>query len=97
MGFKQIWILAPSYRLIAFAPARFPKTLSSATRSLPFFDALLALTHFLGTGRIAIPKAVSALVGGSSKSLKVSQTDQRVSTRNVMLGYHRPIPAAIGD
>jgi hypothetical protein len=46
--------------------------LSSATRSLPFFDALLALTRFLDTGRIAIAKGISALVGGSSKSLKVS-------------------------
>jgi len=27
----------------------------------------------------------------------VSDIDQPVSTRNVMLRYHRPVPATIGD
>ena len=40
---------------------------------------------------------MSALVGRSFKSLIVSYIDQQVVTRNVMLGYHRHVPAATGD
>ena len=40
---------------------------------------------------MSVPRqSVSVVVGGSFKSLRVSHIDQRVVTRNVMLGYHRP-------
>jgi hypothetical protein len=37
---------------------------------------------------ISRAEPLASLVSGSSKSLKVSNIDQRVSTRNVRLHYH---------